>query len=84
MRNSINVGYNEIPLLGLPKETKIDLKHWVVREIGGKITVLDCGEEMSFVSNYQRVSKIKGLRTRMAAFHKYLVNYSPALHFTGQ
>ena len=44
----------------------MDLKNWMVLEIGGKIIILDWEEETNF---YQKVWKIEGSRNRIAAFY---------------
>ena len=47
-----------------PRETKIGSKNRRVREIRGKITVLDRGGGMTFGSSYRDVRKTEGSRNR--------------------
>ena len=45
----------EISFSRVPKGTKINLKNWIVREIRGKITMLDLEERTSFGLSYREV-----------------------------
>ena len=47
-----------------PRETKVGSKNRSVREIRGKITVLECGEGTTFGSSYREDRKIEGTRNR--------------------
>lgn len=42
-----------------PRETKIALKNWIVREISGKITAFDCGGETTFGLSFLEVEKMR-------------------------
>ena len=54
-----------------PGETQIGSRNRRVREIGGKVTVFDCGEGTTFGSSYREVRKNEDSRNRDSTVNAY-------------